>query len=152
MAFTNILKFTHPTSGTVTFWDGQELTLLTGVRQSNAQLVWFNPGALSALGRIAILIDHKSTGGNTSFNMFWRGATEQGTIFDQVHDFWTVIAATTTEAVSMYYTDIDQDVFAIGGTDVLSDFMFQMPWIAFGIDNVGANTLTTQYVIFGQKA
>ena len=152
MAFTNILRFTEPTGGSVTIWDGQALVLLTGVRQSNAQLVWFNPGALSALGRIAIIVDHKTTGGNSSFNMFWRGATEQGTIFDQVHDFWTSIAATTTRVTSMYYTDITNDVKAIGGTDVVSPYMFQMPWIAFGIDNVGANTLTTQYTIFGQKA
>lgn len=151
MAFTNTLQFPNNTDGSLVFWTSSSLVLTSGNRQPDSSLVFFNPGDIGSFRRIYIVVQAFSTGGNSSFDVFWKGATEFDGIFDINHDFWTGIAITTTETVFMYWADIEGTVNVIGGTGTNSEYMFQVPYLAFGIKNAGANQSDTQTMIFAQR-
>lgn len=152
MAFTKSLPITRKDQGSILIWTDATVTVASSGRQADSALVWFNPAGVGSIRAMGIIVEAVSSSGNSDFDLFWKGAHTFDAILDDVHDFWTAVATTSTISTFSYYYDGSNSPTSVGGTAAASPLMFNVPYISFGMRVGGAQEVIASWTIMCQLA
>lgn len=148
MAFSSTVPIKDINVKTLALWSG--IISVIGAGGSYSGLDMFNIGDIGALQKINITVGAIGAGA-TTLDVFWTGATVVDGEFDFKQVFWSSISVTAADTIFRYVGHRDGTKIAAGsGTPTEALYMFDVPYLGFGIDNTGGNDAQVQVEIFGE--
>lgn len=151
MAFLNNVVIEFKEFPVLGLWSGITATRSAGT--SDTGLGMFNPGGIGSFEKIYIVIEAQAFTGTPTFDVFWKGATDVDEEFNIEHQFWTGVATSTTQTVFTYFATRAGNVVVQGGVGAESKYMFDVPYLSFGLQNNGSGNEDIIYTLmaFGEK-
>ncbi len=146
MAFADAFQFPEIVGKHVVFWDGFSSVIGGGGSVTGA---FFHLGGVGAMKEILIQVEAIAASGTPTFNVFWKGATVFNLDLSLAHEFWTGVTTSTTNKTYFYYGNNTGQVDVIGGAGVVSEGMYNINYLAFGLKNTGATDITVRIAPVG---
>ena len=135
-------------------WSGESHFIVKNTRQAASDLYWFNTAVYGTLSKIMVFINHQALLNTTTFNVFWLMSENfEEELTPLTHEFMTSITATTTARLSMGYMHRDATKAISGpgaGSIAFSPYIFNVPWIAFGIVNTSTEDINATITAFAE--